>query len=146
MRKKLLLPVFIGAAVIGSYALLTGEEQNPSPKFVTSGPAMPTNLEVTGATEDSISVAWGPEQPGAFYPVAESKNSVTIAWGPSKDSRYSISYTITKNDVQVASGILGNTYKLTGINNKVKSFRTCVTAVNSRGQLSPPNCANWTRP
>ncbi len=111
----------------------------------TTAPPTPTNLEVTGVTETSVTLAWGPAQPGEFYGVSETKNSLTLAWGASQDSRSAVTYTLERDGSQIASGLTGTQYKLTGLHPKLNTFRTCVTAVNTSGQKSPPMCATWTR-
>ncbi len=109
-----------------------------------SGPPSPTNLEVVAVTEDSITLAWGPSQPGPLYNAGEEKNHILVAWGPSEDSRSAVTYTLQKDGAIVASNLVGTSYRIT-VNQRVKSFRTCVVASNIVWQTSPPMCATWTR-
>jgi len=112
----------------------------------TALPSTPTNLQVVGATETSVTLAWGPAQPGLFYGVSETKNSLTIGWGASQDTRSAITYTLYKDGNVLASGLTGTQYTVPGLNGrKVTSFKTCVEAVNQAGQKSPQMCATWTK-
>lgn len=111
-----------------------------------TGPPAPTNLEVVAVTEDSVTIAWGPSMPGTFSAVSEpKKNQLLIQWEPSFDSRSAVTYTISKDGTQLASGLAQNQYVITGLSAKVTTFRTCVTAYNAAQQASPQNCATWTR-
>jgi len=111
-----------------------------------TGPPAPVNLEVVDATETSVTIAWGPSPPGDFTPGVENKkNTVTIGWGPSEDSRSAVTYTLKKDGTTIATGLSNPSYTVTGVGPKVKSFRTCVTAFNTRGQASPETCGTYTR-
>jgi hypothetical protein len=106
----------------------------------------PVNLEVVGVTEDSITIAWGPSPPGPFTFLGEpKKNTVLVGWGASDDSRSAVTYTVVKDGTQVATGVTQPQYLFSGINQKVKSFRICVTATNAKGQNSTQSCGSMTR-
>lgn len=129
------------AAVGGALVLLSG-----GGAATTSGPAMPTNLEVVAVTETSITLAWGPSQPGPFTNLGEpKKNQLLVGWGPSQDSRSAVTYTFVKDGATVASGLTKPQYLVTGLNPKTKSFRVCVTARNAKGQSSPQTCGTFSK-
>lgn len=103
----------------------------------------PTNLELTGATQTTLSVAWGPTLPGPFAIVDAGGSSVTVGWGASQDSRSAVSYRVSK-DGAMSVTVDTNQYRFAGVQ-KTPSFRVCVTAVNGAGQLSPTACGTITR-
>jgi hypothetical protein len=126
-------------AVIGITAgavFLAGDAVSPPPP--------PANLEVKAVGPDFVQLGWGPSQPGEFYPGAATDRSLVINWGPSRDDDDPgpITYTVKKGTSTVVSGVT-RTYATVGFKRSVRTFRTCVTAYNVRGQASPAMCATW---
>lgn len=137
MTKKLLM---LGSlfAVIAAFAI--------GGSAATGDVPAPVNLEVVDVTQDSITIAWGPSMPGPFtYLGVPKKNTVLVGWGASQDSRSAVTYTVWKDGTQVASGVTQPQYLVSGITQKVKSFRVCVTATNAKGQDSTQNCGTFTK-
>ncbi|HXG76323.1 MAG TPA: fibronectin type III domain-containing protein [Gaiellaceae bacterium] len=132
----------LAGATLGLAALVT---LLPSASAQTAGPQPPANPAVLAASQDSITIGWGPTQPGPFLSLGEERNALVVGWGPSEDPRGPVTYTLTKDGSVVASGLTTTSYRLTGLNKKTKSFRTCVRAIGVQGLASPQACATWTR-
>jgi len=110
----------------------------------TTGPAAPTNVQQIGATETSVTIAWGPTQPGPFSNLGEPrKNTVLVGWGASKDSRSAVHYELTKDGGSPLT-VSANQYLVTGLNRKT-TFRVCVTAINVAGLRSPQSCVTFAK-
>jgi hypothetical protein len=134
----------VSARVLLAAIVLAGVVALPGAAAI--GPTTPVNLEAVGATETSVSLAWGPSQPGAFLNLGQPRqNAVTVGWGASVDLRGAVSYQLTRDGVLVASGLTQPSYTLQGLGPKVVSMRLCVTASNPTGQTSAPTCGTWTR-
>lgn len=129
------LAVFVGSiVVIGAGSAL-----------VSSGPPAPTNLEATNITETSVTLVWGPSMPGPFTTInVPRRTQVLVGWGASEDSRSAVTYNVSKDGSQVATGLKVPQYLVSGVS-KATSFRICVTAVNASGKTSPQNCATYTK-
>lgn len=130
----------VGAVVlVGSIVLIGGGSA------LVSTPAAPTNLEATNITETSVTLKWGPSMPGPFTTINVPRRSqVLVGWGASEDSRSAVTYNVSKDGSQVATGLTQPQYLVTGIS-KATSFRLCVVAVNASGGTSPQNCATYTK-
>ncbi len=116
----------------------------PSAVGATAPPA-PANLVVTGTTETTITLAWGPTQVADFQAYdAPKKNQLIVGWSASTDTRGPVTYTVTKDGSQIATGYAGTEITLTGIGPKVRSFRICVTPSSIAGS-GPVNCSTFTR-
>lgn len=139
MRKWLFLVLMV--AVVAAGAAVTIDSN-----ALVSGPAAPTNVEAIEVGQDYVKLAWGPSQPGPFTNLGEPrKNQLLIGWGVSEDSRSAVTYTLVKDGVTLATGLIEPQYLVTGLSSKVRSFRVCVTAVNVAGQLSPQACGTFSR-
>lgn len=107
--------------------------------------APPTNLQVVATTEDSITVAWGPSQPSDFKVLAVYKNgnAILLGWKFSEDTRGPVTYTVTKNGVDLVSGLSLPQYRIGGLH-RTASFRVCVTATSVAGP-SAASCGTVSR-
>jgi beta-glucanase (GH16 family) len=75
-----------------------------------------------------------PTTPGSFAATAASSSEIDLSWsassGPSCGG--AITYNVTRNGTQIASGLSGTTFKDTGLNAST-TYTYTVTAVNSAG-------------
>jgi hypothetical protein len=115
------------------------------PGAAATVPAAPANLETTGSTETSVSLAWGPTQPGSFTFVGAGGSWVTVGWGASLDLRGGVvRYEVSKDGGPPVS-TTATSYRFSGISRSTTVFRLCVRAFNAAGQGSAPTCGSMTR-
>lgn len=136
--KLIVLAIVLAASLVGVGGSATA--------VTTSELAAPVNLQVLSTTEDSITIAWGPSQPSDFTVLAVGKNgsAVTVGWHFSEDTRSNVTYTVVKNGVTLASGLIAPQYRFSGLRHTA-SFRMCVTATGTAGD-SAASCGTVSRP
>jgi len=117
----------------------------PSGAATANAPDAPINLEVVSATEDSVTLRWGPSPAGEQFFIASDAKTVVVGWPAAQDTRGIAGYNVYRDGVLKVSNLNALQYKVSGIQRKVQSFRICVFAVNTVGQVSTPMCTTYSR-
>jgi len=108
-------------------------------------PPAPINLHQTGATEDSISLAWDePVVPAFLSATSERPTQLVISWEPAVDSSGIDHYTVEKPSGKIL-GVTSLTSWPVSVLRRTNSYRVCVYATTVRGETGAPNCATYTR-